>query len=159
MRKRIVGTQRGTQIWDSDPNRWLDLDQIATVEVTSEDAAFPIESALLLHNGPGWRASEKGDQLIRIIFDEPLPIRCMQLHFEEPAITRTQEFTVRWSSANGGAPTEIVRQQWIFSPAGSTAETEYYVVDLERVSSLEIAINPDVSGGEALASLSSWRLG
>ena len=67
MQKRIVGKQ----IWpDSDRNRWLDLDQIATVEVTSEDAAFPIESALHLHHGPGWHASEKGEQLIRIIFDE-----------------------------------------------------------------------------------------
>jgi hypothetical protein len=27
--------------------RWLDLQQIATVEVTSENASFPIESAAL----------------------------------------------------------------------------------------------------------------
>jgi uncharacterized protein (DUF736 family) len=159
MRKRIVGP-RGTQTRaDSVQNGWLDLDPIATVEVTSEDPAFPIESALRSNVGPGWRASQKGEQLIRIIFDDPVAIHHMELHFDEPAITRTQEFTVRWSSAAGGPPTEIVRQQWNFSPAGSTEETEHYVIDLDRVSVLELAINPDISREGAVASLSSWRLG
>ena len=159
MRKRIVGPRQGTQQRaDSDQNDWLDLDQIATVEVTSEHPDFPIESALDL-NGSGWRASQKGEQLIRIIFDEPISIHRMQLHFEEPEIARTQEFIVRWSSAAGGRAIDIVRQQWNFSPGGSTTETEYYVLDLERVSVLELAINPDTSHGEAVASLRSWHLG
>jgi hypothetical protein len=143
----------------SDQVGWLDLDQIATVEVTSEDPNFPIESALVLDGGTGWRASEKGAQLIRIVFDEPTAIHRMELRFQEPAIARTQEFSLRWSSTVAGPLTEIVRQQWNFSPQGSTAETEYYVVDLERVSVVELAIRPDVSGGEAVASLTSWRLG
>ena len=33
----------------------------------------------------------------------------------------------------GGSATEIVRQQWNFSPTGSTMEIEHYVVDLDAV--------------------------
>ncbi len=43
---------------------WLDLDQIATIEVTSEDSGFTIESAFGANGGPGWRASKKGEQRI-----------------------------------------------------------------------------------------------
>ncbi len=81
MRKRIVVSPRGMQTrGDPDQNGWLDLEQIATVEITSEDPAFPIESALRLNHGSGWRASQKGEELIRIIFDEPVSIHRMQLH-------------------------------------------------------------------------------
>jgi hypothetical protein len=41
---------------------WLDLEQIATVEATSEDPAFPIESVFGSRDGPGWRAAAKGEQ-------------------------------------------------------------------------------------------------
>jgi hypothetical protein len=46
--------------------KWLDLEEIARVEVTSEDPNFPIESALA-HGEGGWRAAEKGTQIIRIV--------------------------------------------------------------------------------------------
>jgi hypothetical protein len=36
----------------------LELEQLAKVEVTSEDPNFPIESALVSGTGPGWRAAE-----------------------------------------------------------------------------------------------------
>jgi hypothetical protein len=56
------------------PNEgWRDLSQIATVEVTSEDARFEIESALR-GAGSGWKASTTGDQRIRLIFDEPISL-------------------------------------------------------------------------------------
>jgi hypothetical protein len=68
MRKRIVGRHDAQQGGQSDKG-WLDLKQIATVEVTSEDPSFPIEYAFGSNDGPGWRASEGGEQQIRIIFD------------------------------------------------------------------------------------------
>jgi hypothetical protein len=43
----------------------LELEQLAKVEVTSEDPNFPIESALVSGTGPGWRAAEKGKQIVR----------------------------------------------------------------------------------------------
>jgi len=54
---------------------WLAIDQLAKVEVTSEDPNFPIESALLLGKGSDWRAAEKVEQLIRIVFNSPRIIR------------------------------------------------------------------------------------
>jgi uncharacterized protein (DUF736 family) len=157
MRKRIVGSQSTPTSREADEG-WLDLEQIATVEVTSEDPSFPIESAFIASCGPGWRASQKGEQQIRIIFDKPMSLHRIQLQFHEAESERRQEFTVRWSSAAGGPEKEIVRQQWNFSPAGSTTEIEDYAVDLDGVSVLELAIQPDVGGSEAVASLAVCRL-
>jgi hypothetical protein len=158
MRKRIAGLHHA-QLGGKSDRGWLDLEQIATVEVTSEDPSFPIEAALTSSDRPGWRASQKGEQQIRIIFDEPVSVRRIQLRFNEAESERTQEFTLRWWPASGGSPREIVRQQWNFSPAGSTTEIEQYAVDLEAVSVLELTIKPDMSGGEALATLTSWGVG
>jgi hypothetical protein len=112
--------QRGGQ---SDKG-WLDLEQIATVEVTSEDPRFPVEYAFGSDDGPGWRASEPGEQQIRIIFDQPASVHHIELRFHEADSKRTQEFVLRWSPESGGSATEIVRQQWNFSPTGSTTEIE-----------------------------------
>ncbi len=158
MRKRIVGAHHAQQGGQSDKG-WLDLEQIATVEVTSEDPRFPIENAFGSDDGPGWRASEGGEQQIRIIFDKPVSIHWIELRFHEVDYERTQEFILRWSSESGGSSTEIVRQQWNFSPTGSTKEIERYVVDLDAVLVLELAIRPDLRRPEAVASLASLRLG
>ena len=157
MRKRIVGSHCAQATSESDQG-WLDLEQIATVEVTSEDPSFPIESAFIPNCGPGWRASQIGEQQIRIIFDKPMSLHRIQLHFHEAESERRQEFTVRWSSAAGGPEKEIVRQQWNFSPAGSTTEIEDYEVDLDGVSVLELAIQPDVGRRDAVATLAVCRL-
>jgi hypothetical protein len=157
MRKRISGLHHGLPTGESD-HGWLDLERIATVEVTSEDPSLPIESAFGSKDGPGWRASQEGEQQIRIIFDQPVSLHRIQLRFDEAESERTQEFTLRWSSTVDGSATEIVRQQWHFSPAGSTREIEDYAVDLDAVSVLELAIRPDVSRREAVATLASWRL-
>ena len=158
MRKRIVESDAVQQCGESDQG-WLDLNRIATVEVTSEDSSFPIESVFSRNAGPGWRASQKGEQRIRIIFDEPVSLHRIHLRFHETETARTQEFAVRWSSAAGGPPKEILRQRWNFSPAGSTTEVEDYTIDLNAVSVLELAIQPDVERPEALASLAACRLG
>jgi hypothetical protein len=158
MRKRIVGTHHAQQAGQSDKG-WFDLEQIATVEVTSEDPGFPIEDAFRSNDGPGWRASQGGEQHIRIIFDKPVSVHRIELRFHEADCERTQEFILRWSSESGESATEIVRQQWNFSPTGSTTEIEHYVVDLHAVSVLELAIRPDLRRADAVASLASWRLG
>src|SRR5260370_10915240 len=110
MRKRIVGPHRAEAGGESEPG-WLNLEQIATVEVTSEHPSFPVESALGSGVGPGWRASQKGTQQIRIIFDEPASLHRIQLRFHEAECERTQGFTIRWSSAAGGPSGEMMRQQ------------------------------------------------
>ena len=62
-----------------------------------------------------------------------------------------------WPSGGNGA--EIVRQRWNFSPGGSTTERENYAVQLERVSMLELTIDPDVSGHAVFATLTALRVG
>jgi hypothetical protein len=137
--------------------KWLDLEEIATVEVTSEDPNFPIETALTAREGPGWRAAAPGKQVIRIVLDNPRSLSRIRLEFSEPEIERTQEFTLRWSQA-GGPFREIVRQQWNFSPQGSTSEIENYQVQLEKVSVLELTLKPDLTLDTAFATLAAWRV-
>lgn len=137
---------------------WLDLEEVAEVELTSEDAAYPIEAALRPGAGPGWRAAEAGEQVIRLRFDTPQRLQRIRLVFEERDAERTQEFALRWSASGDGPYREIVRQQYNFSPLGTTREIEDYTVDLSGVSALELSIVPEVGGGEHRASLAEWRL-
>ena len=98
MRKRVIlPTNTNLRSHSQD---WLNLEEMATVEVTSEDPNFPIESALAASEGPGWRAAEPGEQVIRIVLDNPRPLRRVRLEFSEPDIERTQEFTLRWSQSD-----------------------------------------------------------
>jgi hypothetical protein len=158
MRKRIVGPRHAQQ-GDQSNKGWLNLEQIATVEVTSEDPRFPVEYVFGSDDGPGWRAFAPGEQQIRIIFDQPVSVHHIELRFHETDHERLQEFVLRWSTESGGSATEIVRQQWNFSPTGSTTEMEQYAVNLDAVSVLELAIRPDLHRPEAVASLHSWRVG
>jgi len=137
--------------------KWLDLKEFASVELTSEDPNFPIEFAIAESKGSGWRAAEPGKQVIRIVLNEPKSLHRVRLEFAETDIERTQEFTLRWSQA-GGPFTEIVRQQWSFSPHGSTIEVEDYQVDLERASVLELTLKPDLTPDNAVATLAAWRV-
>jgi hypothetical protein len=156
MRKRIVAAvEQGSALPDQD---WLYLEDLAEVEVTSEDGAHPIESALLPDRGSGWLAASPGKQTIRLLFLEPQRLRRIWLKFADSTTERTQEFTLRWSPDGGQSFREIVRQQWNFSPRGTTCETEDHHVDLSGVTVLELSIIPDISGGSARASLAQWRL-
>jgi hypothetical protein len=156
MRKRIASERQANASHVHDG--WMNLEDVATVEVTSEAPESPIEGALTLNRGACWRAGKAGPQVIRLIFDNPVALHHIELRFDEPTSERMQEFTLRWSSAHGGEAREIVRQQWNFSPAGSTVEVEEYLVSLEAVSVLELEIEPDVGRGNAVATLTSLRV-
>jgi hypothetical protein len=156
MRKRIIApVQKETAPRDQD---WLNVEGLAEVEITSEDAAHPIESALLPGSTSGWRAAGPGKQTIRLLFAVPQRLRQIRLNFEEARTERTQEYVLRWSPDGGQSFREIVRQQWNFSPQGATSQTEDHHVDLPAVTVLELIIIPDTSGGNAIASLAQLRL-
>jgi hypothetical protein len=156
MRKRIIGLGPG-KISAIEPG-WLNLEHLTQVEITSEDVDHPIESALLPGAGPAWRAAQPGEQTIRLLFDEPLRLKRIQLVFQEDKKERTQEFVLRWSPDGGQSYREIVRQQYNFSPPEALSEVEDYDVDLDGVTALELKIVPDISGGGAQASLAQLRL-
>src|SRR5687768_2071325 len=122
MRKRII-----SPVQQESANReegWLHLEGLAEVEITSEDSAHPIESALLPGDTSGWRAAGPGMQTIRLLFARPQPLRRIWLNFNETRIERTQEYVLRWSADGGQSFREIVRQQWNFSPQGATSQTQ-----------------------------------
>jgi len=156
MRKRI--TSQDPQNAAPVDQRWLDLQRLAQVELTSEDAAYPIEAALISSAGSGWRAAQAGEQTIHLLFDEPQRIRHIHLLFQEDQQARTQEFVLRWSPDGGHSYREILRQQYTFSPPGMTRECEDYAVDLAGVTALELRIVPDISGGDARASVAQLRI-
>ena len=156
MRKRI--TSRDPHHVAPVDQSWLDLQRLAQVELTSEDAAYPIEAALIPSAGPGWRAAQAGEQTIRLLFDEPQRIRHIQVLFQEDQQPRTQEFVLRWSPDGGQSYREMLRQQYTFSPPGMTRECEDYATDLAGVTALELGIVPDISGGDARASVAQLRI-
>ena len=156
MRKRIIN-QDAQNIVPVDQG-WLDLQNLAQVELTSEDAANPIEAALVPSGGLGWRAAQAGEQTIRLLFDELQRVKRIQLLFHEAKQVRTQEFVLRWSPDGGQSYREIVRQQYNFSPPSVTREFEDYAVDLAGVTALELRIVPDIGGGDARASVAQLRI-
>lgn len=155
LRKRIVSESLERSI-GGEPG-WIDLVDAAEVEITSEDPERPIDGALVVPTEAGWRAAGPGPQVLRILFDTPRTISRLYLHFEESAIERTQEFSLAWG-ASTDALDEIVRQQWTFSPQGSTHEIEDYRPTPREVAVVELKIVPDVSGGAAHATLERFRL-
>ena len=156
MRKRIVTADR--EGVPPSGEQWLDLDALVEVEITSEDPAHPIESALVTADGAGWRAADPGEQTVRLLFAQPTALHRIWLDFVEPGATRTQEFLLRWSADGGKTYRDVMRQQWNFSPDGGTRETEDRRVELTGVTVLELSIVPDISGGDARASLACLRL-
>jgi hypothetical protein len=156
MRKRIIAESQNHAL--SPESDWLNLEDLVQVETTSEDPTRPIEHALLPDRTSGWQAAGPGKQTIRFLFDHPQPLRRIWMHFEEPNAERTQEYVLRWSPDHGQSFQDIVRQQWNFSPEGTTNETADHHVDLPTVTILELNIIPDISGGRAVASLAQLRL-
>jgi hypothetical protein len=152
----VIGNQQPVN--PSIHQNWLDVASLAEVEITSEDALHPIESAFVPDGISGWRAAMPGNQTIRLIFDAAQNIRQIFLCFVEPEIQRTQEYELRWSADRGKSFQEIVRQQWNFNPVGATSETENHHVQLNGVTILELNIIPDISGGNALATLAKFRI-
>lgn len=156
MRKQVIAQEvRGER---SAEGTFLDLESLARVEITSEDSAHTIESALVPGGGDGWRAAGPGPQKVRVFFDEPQRIRRVRLVFEETHAERTQELALSWIPAGEKAGQLLVRQQFTFSPGGATREVEEYAFDLEGAAVLELEIVPDISRGAAVASLVSLQV-
>lgn len=159
MRKTIVASGDAVKKAPAG-GEWLDLEKIAQVEISSEDAAFPIENALGTAATTGWRAAATGPQVIRLRFDEPQRIRRIQVHFVDRAAERSQEFAL--FAGSGTEMREARRQQWSFSPGGSTEEIEDFTVELDGVTVLDLRIDPDRSHdpkqSQNYASLQSLRL-
>ena len=155
MRKKLISPSRKTAIGEE--HGWLNLDEAAVVEVTSEAADYPVEEALV-GDGRGWRAEVPGPQTIRLLFDRPQSIRFIRLVFREESLARTQEFVLRWLPLGTEEWKELVRQQWNFSPPQTAEEREEYNFELPSAAALELTVTPDISLGQARASLQRLQI-
>jgi hypothetical protein len=156
MRKRIIN--QGSYSVQPAEQKWMNIESLAQVEITSEDSAYPIESAITAGDRTGWRAAQPGRQTIRMIFDVPQKVSHIHLQFDEHTQTRTHEFAILWSSVAEQSYHEILRQQFTFSPPDTTTEVEDYVVNLTEVKALELQIVPDIRNRNALASLTKLQI-
>ncbi len=152
MRKTVVGS---TAVPESG---WLDLDALAQVEVSSEAPAFPAEGALVPGSAAGWQAAVPGRAVLAVRFDAPQTIGKVRLRFEELEHERSQEWALFALDAGGGER-ELMRQQWNFSPAGSTEQDEVYTLTLPAVAGLKLVIDPDRGRDRYPATLAVWRVG
>ncbi|MDQ6992553.1 MAG: hypothetical protein Q9M31_03705 [Mariprofundus sp.] len=155
MRKRIVGQNRKNN--SAQTHQWLHIETIAEAELTSEATEFPIESALLVDSDSYWQAAESGEQSITLVFDEPQQLECIRLLFQREQML-TQEFLLCWSADHGKTYQDIARQQFNFSSPNATEELEEYHVNLKGVTALKLSIIPDISGGDAHATLMQWYI-
>jgi LAS superfamily LD-carboxypeptidase LdcB len=159
MQKTIVGRESNQASEGSSQapaTDWIGTELISDLQVSSEDPTAPAENIFDEAAEKGWRASDAGEQHIRLAFREPMQLRRIRLEFVETTKERTQEFVLRCATESGWR--EVIRQRWNFSPQGSTREVEDYTLNLNGVSALELVINPDVSSGDGVASLKSLRL-
>jgi hypothetical protein len=148
----------GTSSGLSSPGSWLDIEKSATAELSSEDPVHPFERALRTETTDGWRAFDPGPQLIRLRFDSPQSIKRIHLHFREEEVNRSQEIAL-FAVSTTSPRKELVRQQWVFSPQGATAEVEDYFFDLNGITALELEIDPGRHDKHVFASLQSIQIG
>jgi hypothetical protein len=131
---------------------------IATVWVTSEAADAPIDHAFDQSRGPGgsrWVAAAPGEQRLILAFDTPQTIRMISLEVEEPEVSRTQVLNMSMSCDGGQTYQELRRQEYTFSPPGTTFEREEWTVKVEGVTHIQLVIVPDKGGQPCRATLTS----
>jgi hypothetical protein len=138
-----------------------DIAALATVLVTSEAAEHPIDHAFDSRRGPGgsrWVAGEPGEQTLMLVFDTPQTIRTISLEVEELDVSRTQDLQVAMSRDGGQTYQELLRQEYNFSPPGTTFEREEWSVTAEGVTHLRLVIKPDKGGKPCQATLTALAL-
>jgi hypothetical protein len=139
----------------------IDIAAVATVLVTSEDPDHPVDRAFDQQRGPGgsrWVAGEPGEQTLILAFDAPQVIRRVLVEVEEPEVARTQDLQLAVSSDGGQTYRELVRQEYNFSPPGTTFEREDWAATAEGVTHLRLVIRPDKGGKPCRATLTSLVL-
>jgi len=141
--------------------REIPVVEVATVQVSSEQSDHPIDNVFDSSRGPGgsrWIADEPGEQTLILVFDSPQTIRKVGLEVEELSMSRTQELSASFSSDGGRTYRELVRQEFTFSPPGTSFEREVWSVAAEGVTHLRIEIKPDKGGRVGQATLTSLSL-
>jgi hypothetical protein len=139
----------------------IDIAAVATVLVTSEAPEHPVDHAFDAHRGPGgsrWVAGESGEQAVILAFNTPQSIRRVALEIEEPEVARTQELQLAVSTDGGRTYREVLRQEYNFSPPGTSFEREDWTLDAAGVTHLRLMIRPDKGSKPCRATITSLAL-
>ncbi len=139
----------------------IEVAAMTTVLVTSEDPGHPVDHAFDDHPGQGgtrWLAGESGEQVLILAFDVPQSIRRVLLEVEEREVARTQEIQLACSGDGGRTYRELVRQEYNFSPPGTTFEREDWTVTTEGVTHPRLQIKPDKGGKPSRATITTLAL-
>ena len=158
LRKQIIKPHPATQ--GITPGE-IDIASVAMVQVTSESPEHPIDHVFDEHRGQRgtrWIAGEPGEQIVILAFDSPQTIRHVSLEVQEPEVTRTQELQLSLSCDGGQNFRELLRQEYNFSPPGTTFEREDLAISAQGVTHLRLVIKPDKRGVPCLATLTSLVL-
>src|SRR4051812_15571476 len=158
LRKQIIDAPGATS--GATPGE-IDIAAVATVLVTSEAADHPVDHAFDDNRGPGgsrWVAGEPGEQTLILAFDAPQAIRRVVLEVEETEVARTQELHLTLSTDGGRTYREVLRQEYNFSPPGTTIEREDWTVPAAGVTHLRLQIRPDKGGKPCRATVTSLVL-
>ena len=158
LRKQII---RAPALGSAPTPGEIDIAAVATVLVTSESPENPVDHAFDSHRGPGgsrWAAGEPGEQTLILAFDAPQAIRRVALEVEETGVARTQELQLAVSTDGGRTHRDVLRQEYNFSPPGTTFEREDWAVVAESVSHLRLLIKPAKGGEPCRASTTSLVL-
>ena len=157
LRKLIIKPQTATP--DATTGE-IDIATVSTVQVTSEASDHPIDLIFDDHRGPGgtrWIAGEPGEQTVTLVFDTPQTINQILLEVEEPEFARTQELHLSLSCDGGRTYRELLRQEYDFSPAGTTFRREKRTVSAQGVTHLRL-VKPDKAGKPRRSTLTSLVL-
>jgi hypothetical protein len=155
LRKKILTEPANTPV--SQPGEF-DIPALATVLVTSETADAPIDNVFDLSRGPGgsrWIAAVPGEQRLILAFDTPQTLHQLTLEVEEHEVSRTQELQLSVSVDGGRTYRELLRQEYTFSPSGTTFEREEWTVNLTGATHLQLWIKPDKGGKPCRVTLTS----
>ncbi|MGE0822107.1 MAG: discoidin domain-containing protein [Candidatus Binatia bacterium] len=139
----------------------LDIPALATILVTSEDPAHPVDHLFARPGGKtgrGWVAAEPGEQYLIVEFDQPQELRVIAIEIAEEERARSQELTISISTDGGTTYREILRQEFNFSPPGTIYERENWTVAESGVTNLCVRIVPDKQGGQGRASLAALMI-
>ncbi len=110
-------------------------------------------------SGIRWVAGEPGEQILILAFDTPQAIRRIVLEIEEPVAARSPELQLAVPTDRGASYREVFRQEYNFSPTGTTFEREDWAVAAEGVTNLRLVIGPDkgdIPCRATITSLARW---
>ena len=157
-RKQILNTESTASTRGS---QGKNIGALATVFVTSEDPDHPIEYAFDSEEGPGasrWIAGAPGQQTVVLAFDAPQVIRKVRLEVEERDTSRTQEVDLSVSDDGGRTYRHVLRQEYNFSPPGTTMEREEWPFSADGITHVRLRIKPDKGDRACRATVTTFAL-